>query len=238
MIVNYTDSGWQIITQRSHGLLAAQVCAHWKKDKQPARWVETLIATAEHDDVYNELQNDNLLNDKGGPVDFKDAPFRADYTERLMEMAETKSAYIALLVSAHVGFVNGDDPAAKDLISQLKTKEKSWRKTAAVNQAEIATAYKLVQFCDAFSLLVCQGQVPPEGRKVEISKGPDNQVYSLFALAEERLCIEPWPFELDSFMISYESRSLDRLEFKNLGEFRKAMKAAEAMTHQIELSRF
>ncbi|WP_442591393.1 DUF3891 family protein [Pedobacter sp. AW31-3R] len=68
MIVNYTESGWQIITQRSHGLLAAQICAHWCKDNQPERWVDTLTATAEHDDVYNEFENDDLLNDNGGPV--------------------------------------------------------------------------------------------------------------------------------------------------------------------------
>jgi hypothetical protein len=53
MIVNYIEPGWQIITQRSHGLLAAQICAQWKNNNQPKRWVETLIATAEHDDVYN-----------------------------------------------------------------------------------------------------------------------------------------------------------------------------------------
>jgi len=107
MIVNYTESGWQIITQRSHGLLAAQICAHWKKDKQPSRWIETLIATAEHDDVYNEFENDNLLNDQGGPINFKNTDFELSYGKRLMAMAETKSAYIALLISRHIQFVHG-----------------------------------------------------------------------------------------------------------------------------------
>jgi hypothetical protein len=95
MIVNYSPTGWEIITQRSHGLLAAQICAQWRSDDQPERWVETLIATAEHDDVYNEFENENLLNENGGPVHFEATGFEKDYCQRLMGMAETKSAYIA-----------------------------------------------------------------------------------------------------------------------------------------------
>ncbi len=35
MIVNYTEIGWEIILQRAHGSLAAQIAAHWKKEERP-----------------------------------------------------------------------------------------------------------------------------------------------------------------------------------------------------------
>ncbi|QNN44838.1 DUF3891 family protein [Pedobacter roseus] len=62
MIVNYCNSGWEIITQRGHGLLAIQICARWKISGQPYRWVETLIATTGHDEVFNEF---TLCSPKG-----------------------------------------------------------------------------------------------------------------------------------------------------------------------------
>jgi hypothetical protein len=30
MIVNYTEAGWEIVTQRAYGLLAAQIAQQWK----------------------------------------------------------------------------------------------------------------------------------------------------------------------------------------------------------------
>ena len=71
MIVKYTDSGWEVITQRAHGLLAAEIAAQWKHNIRTERWTETLLAIAEHDDAQVELQRTNLLTPQGGPVDFK-----------------------------------------------------------------------------------------------------------------------------------------------------------------------
>ncbi|HKG05173.1 MAG TPA: DUF3891 family protein, partial [Pedobacter sp.] len=166
MIVNYSSSGWQIVTQRSHGLLAAQICAQWKKDNQPARWVETLIATAEHDDVFNELDNKELIKSQGGPIDFKETSFDQDLSQKLIHMAETKSAYTALLLSRHIQFVHGSDPKSSTFIKQLKEQEADWIKTAACSKAEITSGYALLEFCDAFSLLISQGLIQPEHRKI------------------------------------------------------------------------
>jgi hypothetical protein len=61
MIANYTAAGWEIITQRVHGLLAAQIAAQWAHGLRTARWAEMLLAIAEHDDAQVELEVDNLL---------------------------------------------------------------------------------------------------------------------------------------------------------------------------------
>lgn len=234
MIVNYTESGWQIITQRSHGLLAAQICAHWRKDRQPERWVETLIATAEHDDVYNEWENTDLLNEAGGPVNFKQTGFKLEYGERLIDMAETKSAYIALLISRHIQFIHGEDLNAKTFIRGLKKKEKNWLLVAGVKTQDVDRAYELLEFCDAFSLLICQGLVQPEGRKIEISKGPDGRAYEMRASGND-LIVEPWPYDVDSVVLSWESRTLSQLSFKSVELFRKAVIDANPVTHQLRL---
>jgi hypothetical protein len=236
MIVNYSEEGWEIITQRSHGLLAAQICAQWRKDLQPDRWVETLIATAEHDDVYNEFENDDLLNDNGGPLNFKATGFRKDYCERLIGMAETKSAYIALLVSQHIQFVHGTDPKAGRFIADLVKQEKHWISVAESSRAEVRRGYALLEFCDAMSLLLCQQLVQPEQRKIEISNGPDGTHYTMWE-QKGNLTVDPWPFEQDTFKLSYESRILPQLSYKNIAEFRKAIHGAKVLTNTLNIVR-
>lgn len=236
MIVNYTETAWNIITQRSHGLLAAQICAHWRKDNQPERWVDTLIATAEHDDVYNEFDNQELIGDNGGPVNFKTKSFEKEYAQRLVAMAETKSAYVALLVARHIRFVYGTDPKAKAFIKANGSLETKWLKVAESSKAEVDRGYELLEFCDAFSLLICQGLVQPEGRKVEISSGPDGQAYEMYAEGGG-IAVHPWPFEVDAFQVTYESRTLPELKFRDSEHFRKEMEKAAATTHHLKISR-
>jgi len=236
MIVNYTEAGWQIITQRSHGLLAAQLCVQWSKGDQPERWMETLIATAEHDDVYNEFENEDLLNEQGGPVNFKATEFNLEQCERLIGMAVTKSIYIALLTSQHIQFVFGKENSAKLYCSQLKEYERRWLKEIKVSRAEVDASYRLLEFCDAFSLLICQNLVQPEKRKLEISNGPDGTFYSFSANDKEELIVKPWPFETDTFKVRYESRTMQQLTFKDTNEFKTALKDAAVETHELTIS--
>lgn len=198
-------------------------------------WVETLIAAAEHDDVYNEFENSDLLNEAGGPVNFKQTEFKLEFGERLMAMAETKSAYIALLISRHIQFVHGDDPKAKSFINKLKKQEKIWLKCSGSSREEISQAYELLEFCDAFSLLICRGLVQPEHRKLEISNGPDGTSYAMHA-SWDGIIVEPWPFENNSFAVSWESRTLSQLSFNSADEFRKAVVSAKVESHELKLS--
>jgi hypothetical protein len=234
MIVNYTDAGWQIIMQRAHGLLAAQLCARWKVSNQPVRWMDTLIATAEHDDVYDEFEDDELLNENGGPVNFKMSRFRQDYCERQLQRALSKSRYITLLLAKHIHFIYGQQSAAKAFLNDLEKKEIVWLKETKASKQDIDASYELLEFCDAFSLLICQFLVQPEGRKIEISNGPDGKSYMLSALEDGSLTVLDWPFETDEFVVWYESRTLEQLAFKNVAEFKKAL--ALAKVDHVELT--
>lgn len=236
MIVQYDEKGWHIVTQRSHGLLAGQICARWKVTDQPEKWVETLIATAEHDDVYNEFERSPLIDENGAPINFKSTRFDLDSSTRLMDMALTKSRVIALLIARHISFTHGSDPLAKSFITNLKKQEPRWLKDTEVTKKSIDMAYALLEFSDALSLLICQLQIPPEGRKVEISTGPNRLPYFLFQ-KEESLIVEPWPFETDQFSVSYETRTINQLRFKSDEEFRSKLKTSAVKNHNLIISR-
>lgn len=81
MIVNYKPNGWEIITQRSHGLLALQLALHWPSAGRK-RWAELLAAIAEHDDAQTELERDDLLTAQGGPMDFSMKKFSLEHAQR------------------------------------------------------------------------------------------------------------------------------------------------------------
>lgn len=226
MIVNYKDTGWEIITQRAHGIVAAQVAMHWKAKDRPKRWLETLLAIAEHDDAEVELEKDDLVTETGGPVNFAMKKFELLHCQHQEALTISKSRYIALLVSMHMDFLyRKDEPENKevrDFLAKQRELQAVWRKDLGISEAEARQIYYLLEWCDALSLILCRQQVQPECRAIEISTGPDGVVYNLTQDESGKLHIDPWPFEPNDFTIYYDSRNISQLKFKDAADFRDA----------------
>ena len=230
MIVNYTEAGWELITQRAHGILAAQLAQHWKKKGRPQRWTETLLAIAEHDDAMIELDGEHLLTEAGGPLNFTMKHFELEHCRRLSLFTQSKSRYIALLTSMHMDFIYRSDmqhdPAAKAFLAEQRTLQARWRKELGISKEEAERTYAFMEWCDAFSLLLCQRAVQPESRAIEISRGPDGEKYELLQVGEGQLTLAPWPFEESSFEVGFESRTIAQLQFNSSDELRAHFMAA------------
>ena len=231
MIANYTEQGWEIITQRAHGLLAAQIAMQWRLKDRPERWTETLIAIADHDDAQTELEADDLLTPQGGPVDFSMKKFELEHCQRLHNFSISKSRYIALLLTVHMVFLHkGEAESKKDVkafLQEQKKLQKKWMTELGLSQKEVNRAYGLMEWCDAFSLLLAQHAVPPENRVIEVSQGPDDNQYKLMRKPNGNLTITPWPFEADKFELTLESRLLSTLQFNNVAQFKDELQQAE-----------
>ena len=230
MIVTYKEDGWHVVTQRSHGILAAQLGANWRVKDRAERWTETLLAIAEHDDAEVELDGENLITPTGGPLNFNMKVFDLAHYEKLSMLMQTKNRYIALLISLHIEFLNRAEAAHnKTLQTFLKDQAKlraKWRKALKITETETMRIYDLMEWCDAFSLLLCQCKLPPEKRKLEISTGPDKKMYYLAKTNEETITVRPWPFEAHSFHVSFEYRIIKQIQFSSSAEFRKAFLSA------------
>lgn len=230
MIVNYSEKGWEIITQRAHGVLAAQLAIHWQLEKPPDYWLETILAIAEHDDAENELDGESCLTDVGGPINFSMKQFDLENCQKLSSLSLTKSRYIALLTSLHMDFLyrkeSKNNNIAKVFLQQQKKARVLWQKQLNISTTELQRTYRLLEWCDACSLLICQRSIPPEGRCIEVSKGPAAGVNELSQAGENTLTINPWPFNRKSFPVSYESRTIAELKFDSSSTFRKAFLTA------------
>jgi hypothetical protein len=233
MIVNYTEQGWEVITQRAHGVLAAQVAMQWRKKDRPERWTETLIAIADHDDAQTELEADDLLTQQGGPVNFAMKKFEPEHCQRLHDFSVSKSRFIALLTSVHMCFLHeaeaGSNPLIKPFLAEQKTLQNKWLKELNLTLKEVNRVYGLMEWCDAFSLLLAQHEVQPESRVIEVSRGPDDKQYKLMRNNNGSLTVQPWPFEEKSFNLTLEARLLNTLQFKSNDQFKNELAGAEVL---------
>lgn len=236
MVVRYSIEGWEIVTQRNHGMLAADICARWKITDQPKRWVETLVACAGHDDVFNELDDAELITKSGGPKNFDMGEFNEDSAQQQLDLAITKSAFTALLTLKHIEFIHGAAAKAKLFLRRQKKLEKKWLGFAETNVDEVERAYQLLEFCDAFSLLICQNILQPEARSLEISTGPDGTKYQVITI-DDCLQVTPWPFEVDQFPVSYEVRCLKKLSYKSDAEFVKMVRATNPVRITLQVKK-
>lgn len=82
-----------------------------------------------------------------------------------------------------------------------------------------------MEWCDAFSLLICMDKFQPEGRKMEISQSPDGDMSQTFYMPNNEISIEPWCFKSDKFTVYYEYKIIEQLKFNSIEEFDGVCKA-------------
>jgi hypothetical protein len=241
MIVNYKKDGWHIVTQRAHGILAAQLGAKWQVKDRPERWTETLLAIAEHDDAVVELGDQDLLTPSGGPSNFDMNVFDLSHLEKLSTLTITKSRYIALLTSLHMEFLYrgmaGKNAEARGFLKKQTALRKKWMKELKMTEKETLRIYDLMEWCDACSLLLCQDLLQPEKRKLEVSTGPDKKMNYLVQIDDETITVDPWPFEAKDFTIRFEYRIIKQLQFESSEQFRKAFLKANVKEQTWNVSK-
>jgi len=246
MIVTSHQKGWKIINQRSHGLLAAMLAYQYDIDLPNDIMVPALIAIAEHDDGVEETKQTKNLTGAGAPRHFKvsDDSKKTDLTQlvNVMEISSSKSELNALLTSLHIKFLydRGPDREDKHLDAFLKELEKNRKdilKHLWIDKKYAERLYRLFEWCDAFSLLICMDKIQPEGRKMEISLSPDADMNQTFYKASKEITVEPWVFKTDTFKVFYEYKIVEQLKFNSIEEFNKVCKATSVKREEFVFSK-
>ncbi|HEV7347275.1 DUF3891 family protein [Telluribacter sp.] len=236
MIVKTVPEGWEVIYQRAHGLLAAQLANEWKVAQRPTYWTQTLIAIAEHDDGMAESQSAENLTEAGAPKHFQLLKYSASQYRNVMEIAASKSRWNALMISMHLTFLYGgmknDEEELKKLVEEQQLFQKQVLKELDITKRGAEQAYKFVEWCDALSLLLCMDKVQPSQRKMDISTGPDGTMYQLWRDESDNMRVLPWPFESGQFEVEVEYRHLTQLKYTSIQELNTALKTAEVQVRK------
>jgi hypothetical protein len=246
MIVTSHKDGWQISTQRSHALLAAMLAYQYDIDLPNEILVPTLIAIAEHDDGVNETKEQNNLTLAGAPRHFQvdNGSEGVDLTQKLsvMEISSAKSQLNALLTSLHISFLANPEDRKEDkeldnFIDEQEELQKKILKDLTMNRKAADKLYRLLEWCDAFSLLICMDKIQPEGRKMEISESPEGKMSKVFYKTSGEMTVEPWPFKQNEFKVFYESKVLKQLKFKSIEELGEVCRNAKVHRKEFTLSK-
>jgi hypothetical protein len=233
MIVNMTKDGWDIIYQRAHALLAAQLAGQWKRTSSPVRLYETIAAISHHDDLEREWVGSHLT-ENGAPLDFTLSKTTPEVSlvklKKHLEESCYRGRWVLMLISMHICYLNQNKEITyQELQDFLETQLKDqarWQQELGITKEEADRSYQFMQWCDRLSLILTQKQVPDDGRALEITHGIDQQRYDLRCLEDGHLTVEPWPFENNEFTVNVESCHLSELKYDSDEALTKALKQA------------
>lgn len=234
MIVNQDEQGWEVIYHRAHALLAAQIAGHWRRQNAPPRLYETVTAISHHDDLEKEWEDKNLTP-AGAPLDFTlDRDINLPKLRKHSIDACYRGRWVAMLISMHMSFLiegmRGESSEIDSFLDEQIERQKQFRQGLQISQQEADEAYAFMQWCDRFSLILCQQQLPVGERALEISKGPDGKRYDVTQLPDGRVSVIPWPFEEKEFTVNVEASYLNQLQFESSAALTIALQTAPIKT--------
>jgi hypothetical protein len=241
VIANQHEKGWEIIYHRAHALLAAQLAGHWHSKDRPERLIETVAAISHHDDLEREWEG-NHLTEAGTPLDFTlekkiDIPKMREFTNN----ARYRGRWVAMLISMHVSFLSegmrGEIPELDSFLDEQLENQKQWRKELKLTKQEAEQAYAFFQWCDRFSLILCNHELPAGERALEISKGPDGKRYDVIQTKDGNVTVKPWPFKENTFTVNVEACYLSQVTFATNAELTAALQQAPIKTLEWTLAK-
>nr|WKN39411.1 DUF3891 family protein [Tunicatimonas sp. TK19036] len=231
MIVNQAEHGWDIIFQRAHAILAAQIAMHWKVKDRPQPWTEIIAAIADHDDGQRDWAGKNHLTDAGAPLNFMLKPPDVLQAKKVVANARYRSRWTAILTSMHTTTLyepwRGSDQELDQFLDEQEDFQRKLTRSLGIPIQQARDTYQLMYFCDALSLVLCKNQVPAEGLHLEIGQLPSSSKVEICMQEDEICTLQPWPWEEEEVILSVEVYQLHQLVFKDDADLYKAFDQAE-----------
>lgn len=228
--------GWEIIYQRNHALLAAEMLAPWPAERRPQPWFELLNACSQHDHGWLESRLDSLVDEEGQPIDFLHMTTEATLamSRRNLRNAEAQSRWCAILVARHLEYLFSakDDTATADLARQTRSARLDWMKEVSASEAQVEELYELLSWADSLSLLVC---CQPSEFTESLALKAQGQNFQARQVQEDVWSLSPWPYLLDSLCLTYEVRVLEQQRFDDAQALRDALARASVSLRRLEL---
>lgn len=239
MIVHQIESGWEIIYHRAHALLAAEIAGHWSRKNSPMRLIETVAAISHHDDLEKEWEEKNITP-VGAPLDFTlDKNTDLPKLKKHVTNSRYRGRWVAMLISMHTSFLTegkrGESEELDSFLDEQLQMQEQIRKELQISKQDAEQAYAFMQWCDRFSLILCQQQLPEDERALEISIGPDGKRYDVIQLKDGTVKVTPWPFEAKEFTVNVEASYLDQLQFDSSAALTEALQTAPIKTKTWKL---
>lgn len=220
MIVNKSKSGWEIIQQPAHALLAMEICTRLDLSNfSTSEYTAIQAAIALHDDQEAYYNHGSYLSEEGTPLDFcflpMNDPMRTKQAKRIIRGGFLKSSLVGCLILEHYFQLYRE----KDIQNEMKAaldegqiRINKLKEDGKVSKEQIEKCYAVMGFCDRLSLTLCKNDIPEMDRLLEI--GFLHSVGETVFLKRENnevLICSPWPFaesSIEIFVETYQTREL------------------------------
>jgi hypothetical protein len=236
MICKKRGDGWEVIFQRNHALLAAEILADWKPEHRPQPWIQLLNACAQHDHGWQENDKDYLLSERGEPLDFLHIPMQTTLVlaRRNLLNADAQSRWCAILVARHGEYLYSfkDDPDSQSYVRELKEFRTSRMADIDVSAHHVEKMYELLCWADSLSLLVC---CDPSDFTRSLELKAQGREYHAEQVREDLWSLHPWPYQSQTVELDYEVRVLPQPSFASPQELREALYQSPVTLRRLEL---
>jgi len=227
MIIRRTPASLLLITQPDHARQSAEIMRHWKADRfpeSPGRSV-ILLAIAEHDNGWREVDAAPFVDDGGRVLDFVSAPAavrRGIWPRAVDRLASTP--YAAALVAQHALNVYGQyraNPEWRSFFSQMEaTRNQQLLAAAPATLQDLLRDYLFVRIGDLISLTFCAGWREPQS---------DEAGYTI-RFDGSRVTIAPDPFGGAAVPIEIQARELPAAPFPSAAAALEAFSRAKRVS--------
>lgn len=238
VICKRRDNGWEIIYQRNHALLAAEMLVDWPEDKRPEPWFQLLNACSQHDHGWRENEKDPLLNEHGHPMDFLHMTTESSIamSRRNLRNAEAQSRWCAVLVARHLEYLFSfrPEPEALAFSSQTLAQRQGWMAEIALTEDQVEAMYELLLWADTLSLLVC---CQPSEFTRSLHLAAQGQQFQAAEVEQGVWTVAPWPYRVPSVKLDYEVRHLPQARFDSAEELREELCKTGVTMKTLELRR-
>jgi len=218
MIVTKNLQGWNIFFHRTHALLAFKIGIHIKESfwPIPSYRLDGLSAITDHDNGQPKWKKRDNLTEAGAPKDFRQPSSMAlKEVKSLINSCLHKSSFMSLMISMHCLSIYKEkkDKKVKDFLRELDNLSKSIIKHLNIKLADAESCYQILRFCDELSLLLCQDDIPKEGRKIQLEPLPG--IKENFIREDENgiLRLDHWCFDSSEFTLSSEYYKTKKLSY-------------------------
>jgi len=230
MIVNQAEHGWDIIFQRAHAILAAQIAIYWRVAERPKPWTELIAAIADHDDGQRDWEGENHLTDAGAPLNFMLQPPDVMQAKHMVDNARYRSRWTAILASMHTTALyeswRGTDDKLDKFLDEQQNYQRKLARSLNVPIQTVRDYYQLMYFSDALSLLLCKDKIPSDGLHLEVTQLPSGETAEIYALDDKLFTLQPWPWEENEVTLNTEVYHLSQLSFESDQELYEAFDEA------------
>ncbi|MCB0078223.1 MAG: DUF3891 family protein [Anaerolineales bacterium] len=239
MIVNMRPNDrLELIYQPAHAAMAAQIAARWRWDSPPRRWWLTLIAIAQHDNGWVESELAPNRTSEGRPCNFTERTTEEAIGQwrRGVARGVHQDRWIGLLIARHAWRLyapnRGEEAVQDEWLDELAAQQAAWRAALGVSEAELAQADALMRWSDWCSLALCWRRLPESGEPFSLGEGPDGRRYEIRAVEAQQLTVDPWPFDVERFDLTVESRTLPQPRFATPSALQSAIANATVEPRQ------